>query len=1298
MQSSDPVQRFAAPDGDRCRASTGHCDAQGARPCPADRRFGRRISRSVTSAFGGAWLVALSAMVGSAWAVVEPEPAPATTTIQAPNQVATIGGGVFYNWYSGRVNELPDYDTLTPSGYGVAAGFSIDELPQSDDFVVLFSGLLSLGEPGEYRFYTRSDDGSELFLDGVRIVDNDGRHGMRTRWSEPVQLASGDYPIEVGFFEATGSQGLEVGYEGPDGETRVIDPGLLSFPADQMPEPAPAETVQQDLIPGVAYRWFEGRRDALPDFSTLAPDFVGVVDEIDSGVSLSGRNFALRFQAYLLVPEDGIYTFYSRSDDGSAVYIGDRRVVDNDGKHGPRERAGGVALAAGLHRLTVDYFQGGGGDLLEIAWSGPGFTRSPIPAEALSFGFHMLPPMQQPVVPEEDPLPGLVYRYAEGNWHSPPDMDAVEILEYGVVAEPGLERRMDDDRYAFSFDGFVEVSEDGVHNFTVASNSPARLWIGAGEDEQLVAELDRHRQGQNAVGALPMAAGLHPIRIEYFERWGGDVLSLSIQGPSDDSPLPLPADALFHVPSQLPDYLEAGTPVGELLDGLAYTYFEGSWRRLDEMQPEQAHAWGIIDGFSLEPRERDNQFGFVYDGWINIEQSDIYRFFTNSDDGSKLFIGGVEVVDNDGVHGPRDAWGSIGLAAGWHRIQVAFFERGSGEQLEVRYASAGEEPTAIPSDLIGHTADQLPGLIQAVAEPEGRRDGLAYAFAEGNFDEIPNFDELTPTVHGVSDGLDLGVSPADSKFALRYSGYIEVPESGFYRFYGVADDGLALRIAGQEILVGSRNREAYGSIGLEQGFHPFELVFRERWGAEALQLRWRLPNGDLAEVPAPALTHTPDDLPTLRPADVVTDPKAGLAYRQYDGQWSSLPDFSTLAPTAMGVIDTLALSRLTRPHKVGARFEGYLAIPESGFYRLHLNSDDGSKLWVGDELVIDNDGRHGPREKLGSIGLDAGLHAIRIDYFQRWGDMTLGLEVTEPDGTRRGVTAADLVHRSDQLPALRDPVADPDQLPVTNAINGLAYELYLGSFGELPDFSTLTSDGVGIASVPDLAGIGLTDKFALRYQGWLRIDEAGWYDVWLGSNDGSRLLIGGDVIVDNDGRHSYREVAGSVGLDAGWHAIEVQFFEYRGTEELSVELRGPDGLRGAVPADALVLDAAALPDLQDADADPANLTNQLGGVEYAYYEGRWRSLPDFDQLTPVATGVVGEFTLAPRTRDDNYGFVFDAYVDIPEYGFYEFCTRSDDGSQLFIGGVMVVDNDGLHSARTRAAVASGWTAAVTRSA
>ncbi|WP_197076989.1 Ig-like domain-containing protein, partial [Hymenobacter terrenus] len=92
-----------------------------------------------------------------------------------------------------------------------------------------------------------------------------------------------------------------------------------------------------------------------------------------------------------------------------------------------------------------------------------------------------------------------------------------------------------------------------------------------------------------------------------------------------------------------------------------------------------------------------------------------------------------------------------------------------------------------------------------------------------------------------------------------------------------------------------------------------------------------------------------------------------------------------------------------------------------------------------------------------------------------------------------------------------------------------------------------------------------------------------------------------------------------------------------------------------------------------------NPTNTVNGLNYGYFEGDWSVLPAFSSLSPAGTGTVTTFDLAPRKRENKFGFQYTGYVDVPTDGEYTFYTSSDDGSKLLIGSTEVVNNDGLHA-------------------
>ncbi|MBT3889725.1 MAG: DUF1592 domain-containing protein [Planctomycetaceae bacterium] len=108
-----------------------------------------------------------------------------------------------------------------------------------------------------------------------------------------------------------------------------------------------------------------------------------------------------------------------------------------------------------------------------------------------------------------------------------------------------------------------------------------------------------------------------------------------------------------------------------------------------------------------------------------------------------------------------------------------------------------------------------------------------------------------------------------------------------------------------------------------------------------------------------------------------------LTYKSYQGSWSKLPDFSTLTPTRQGTLDSGLLD--LRPAKLdehfGMVFEGKIPAPQAGTYQFKMASDDGSRLTINGNAVIEHDGLHGASTKNGQISLTAGAHPLRVEYF-----------------------------------------------------------------------------------------------------------------------------------------------------------------------------------------------------------------------------------------------------------------------------------------------------------------------------
>lgn len=144
--------------------------------------------------------------------------------------------------------------------------------------------------------------------------------------------------------------------------------------------------------------------------------------------------------------------------------------------------------------------------------------------------------------------------------------------------------------------------------------------------------------------------------------------------------------------------------VGEQ-SGPYYRYYEGDFGwddqpsdlDLDSRTPVET---GNVPQFSISPRDRDDDIAFAFTGYIDVPSDGQYTFYTNSDDGSWLYIDGEQVVDNGGEHSVQESSGTVTLNGGRHNITVYFYENRGRELLTVSWRPPGGAKEEIPSSVL----------------------------------------------------------------------------------------------------------------------------------------------------------------------------------------------------------------------------------------------------------------------------------------------------------------------------------------------------------------------------------------------------------------------------------------------------------------------------------------------------------------------------------------------------------------------------------------------------------------------
>jgi hypothetical protein len=147
--------------------------------------------------------------------------------------------------------------------------------------------------------------------------------------------------------------------------------------------------------------------------------------------------------------------------------------------------------------------------------------------------------------------------------------------------------------------------------------------------------------------------------------------------------------------------------------------------------------------------------------------------------------------------------------------------------------------------------------------------------------------------------------------------------------------------------------------------------------------------------------------------DFVNPKVNGLNYKYFEGEWMKLPDFSKFPVIKSGKVYKFGLDQIIpTKDEYALTFEGMIQIKNDGSYEFFIQSNDGSRLFIDNKLVIDHDGPHGADiEKTGKISLSTGNHPIRLQYFQAGGGMYLLVQYTGPGIDKQEVPAAVLFQK-----------------------------------------------------------------------------------------------------------------------------------------------------------------------------------------------------------------------------------------------------------------------------------------------
>ncbi len=145
----------------------------------------------------------------------------------------------------------------------------------------------------------------------------------------------------------------------------------------------------------------------------------------------------------------------------------------------------------------------------------------------------------------------------------------------------------------------------------------------------------------------------------------------------------------------------------------------------------------------------------------------------------------AKLIDNDGLHGTQSAHATVHLNPGMHPLEVRYFQFLREQVLHIDYNRYSAQPHPLPDGMLYRLRD--------VANPAlGFEPGLRYDYYEGIWDALPDFSQLVPVHSGVTANLTLTPRQRDNYYGLRFTGFLQITESGDYTFHLTSDDGTQL--------------------------------------------------------------------------------------------------------------------------------------------------------------------------------------------------------------------------------------------------------------------------------------------------------------------------------------------------------------------------------------------------------------------------------------------------------------------------------------------------------------------------
>ena len=439
-------------------------------------------------------------------------------------------------------------------------------------------------------------------------------------------------------------------------------------------------------------------------------------------------------------------------------------------------------------------------------------------------------------------------------------------------------------------------------------------------------------------------------------------------------------------------------------NGLSATYFNSvdlTGTTVTRADPTVDFDWG--DG-SPAPAIAINNFSARWTGQVPPKVSGAQTFYTQSDDGVRLWVNGVLLIDNWTDHAPTENSGTINLTAGQrYDLKMEYYEHSNGAVARLSWSAAGVAKEVVP------TSQLFPsGATPPPPPPPPGTNGISASY----FNSV----DLTGTPVTRTDpniDFDWGDgSPAAgigiNNFSVRWTGQVTPKVSGTQTFYTQSDDGVRLWVNGVLLIDNWTDHaptENSGTINLTAGQrYDLKMEFYEHSNGAVARLSWSA--AGVAKEVVPATQLFPSGGTTPPPPNPSTP---GLAASYFNGTTLTGTPVTRVDPNLDFDWDTGSPAAGIGSNSFSARWTGKVTPKVTGTHTFYTQSDDGIRLWVNGVLLVDNWTDHPPTENSNTLFLNAGqAYDLKVEYYENIGGAVARLLWSAPGLAKEVVPASQL--------------------------------------------------------------------------------------------------------------------------------------------------------------------------------------------------------------------------------------------------------------------------------------------------